>query len=123
MKDTSSSPTGILLRVFTGVSLASHWFHTPKSVNLRTPEVEFGKGDANWWRIPRYDSVLVSAADGSGKQIYTRNRALFRKQLVESVILHRRLQRRWAKLAAQYRKALPGLVSPEAWRRVFEENK
>ncbi|MDQ1125242.1 galactofuranosylgalactofuranosylrhamnosyl-N-acetylglucosaminyl-diphospho-decaprenol beta-1,5/1,6-galactofuranosyltransferase [Microbacterium sp. SORGH_AS 505] len=123
VKDTSSSPTGILLRAFTGVSLASHWFHTPKRVNLRTPEVEFGKGDANWWRIPRYDSVLVSAADGSGKQIYTRNRALFRKQLVESVILHRRLQRRWAKLAAQYRKALPGLVSPEAWRRVFEENK
>ena len=49
--------------------------------NLAQPEVEFGKGDAHWWRLPVYDSALVSAADGSGKNIYTRDRTKFRRML------------------------------------------
>jgi galactofuranosylgalactofuranosylrhamnosyl-N-acetylglucosaminyl-diphospho-decaprenol beta-1,5/1,6-galactofuranosyltransferase len=117
----ADTPSGTRLRLFTALSLVTHWIHSAKPENIETPEVEFGKGDANWWRIPRYDSVLVSAADGSGKQVYTRDRTMFRRQLLGSIVLHARLRRRWSRLAADYRRALPDLVSAESWRRVFEE--
>lgn len=120
-KHEFDSPRGLALRTFTVRTLLSHWFHTPDPANVDQPEVEFGKNDAHWWRIPTYDSALVSAADGSGKNIYTRDRAQFRRMLVDSVRLHRRLQREWPRLSAQYRRALPDLVSEAQWRATFEE--
>ena len=83
--------------------------------------MEFGKGDAHWWRVPLFDSALVSAADGSGKNIYTRDRAKYRRMLIDTVRLHARLRRNWPKLQAEYRAALPELVSDTAWQRTFEE--
>ena len=115
------NPTGLKLRWFTLSTLVSHWFHTPRPENLTQPEVEFGKGDAHWWRLPVYDSALVSAADGSGKNIYTRDRKKFRAMLLESVRLHRRLRREWPKLSAQYREAAHEITSLDAWKRTFEE--
>lgn len=114
------SPTGLHLRWFTLTTLLSHWFHSARPENIAQPEVEFGKGDAHWWRLPLYDSALVSAADGSGKTIYTRDRARFRRMLVDTVRLHARLRRQWPKLAAEYRAANDELASAEAWRRTFE---
>ena len=117
------NPTGMRLRWFTVSTLVSHWFHAPRPENIAQPEVEFGKGDAYWWRIPVYDSALVSAADGSGKNVYTRDRRQFRRMLAESVRLHRRLRREWPKLAARYRAAAPELTSLTAWERTFEESR
>jgi galactofuranosylgalactofuranosylrhamnosyl-N-acetylglucosaminyl-diphospho-decaprenol beta-1,5/1,6-galactofuranosyltransferase len=115
------SPSGLRLRWFTLSTLVSHWFHSPHPDNLAQPEVEFGKGDAHWWRLPVYDSALVSAADGSGKNIYTRDRKRFRRMLLDSIRLHRRLKREWPRLSTRYRAAAPGLTSLEAWTRTFEE--
>ncbi|MFC5432065.1 glycosyltransferase [Microbacterium suwonense] len=115
------SPTGARLRLFTLRTLVSHWLRTPDPANVERPEVEFGKGDALWWRVPRFDSALVSSADGSGKNIYTRDRAQYRRMLRESFLLHRRLRRNWARLQQQYRKALPELVSDASWQQTFEE--
>ncbi|MEV8218920.1 glycosyltransferase [Microbacterium sp. NPDC077391] len=115
------SPSGLRLRWFTLRTLVAHWLHTPDPANVTQPEVEFGKGDAHWWRVPRFDSALVSSADGSGKNVYTRDRAQYRRMLTESVKLHRRLRRNWPKLQAEYRAALPQLVSDDSWRRIFEE--
>ena len=114
------NPTGLRLRLFTATTLVSHWLHMPRPENLRQPEVEFGKGDANWWRLPVYDSALVNSADGSGKNVYTRNRAHFRSMLLDSVRLHRRLRREWPRLAARYRSAGDDLTSEAAWRSTFE---
>lgn len=115
------SPTGLRLRWFTASTLARHWFHRPAPENTTQPEVEFSKLDAHWWRIPVVDSALVTTADGSGKNVYTRDRAKYRSMLLESVRLHRRLSREWARLAGEYRAALPSLTSPESWRAAFEE--
>ncbi|MFD5225019.1 glycosyltransferase [Microbacterium sp. NPDC058342] len=115
------SPTGLRLRLFTVRTLISHWLHRPDPANVARPEVEFGKGDALWWRVPSFDSALVSSADGSGKNIYTRDRAQYRRMLRDSWMLHRRLRRNWAKLQEQYRKALPDLVSDASWQKTFEE--
>jgi galactofuranosylgalactofuranosylrhamnosyl-N-acetylglucosaminyl-diphospho-decaprenol beta-1,5/1,6-galactofuranosyltransferase len=116
------NPTGLRLRWFTAKTLVSHWFHAPRPENLDVPEAEFGKNDAYWWRLPAYDSALVSAADGSGTTIYTRDRAKYRRMLRESVMLHRALRRAWPRLSAQYRAALPELTSIEAWQRTFGES-
>ncbi|MEW2004985.1 glycosyltransferase [Microbacterium sp. NPDC079208] len=120
-KNEFDSPTGLRLRIFTLKTLLSHWVHRPDPANIARPEVEFGKGDAHWWRVPLYDSALVSAADGSGKNIYTRDRAKYRRMLRDTVRLHAQLRRRWPELQRQYREALPELVSPESWQQVFEE--
>lgn len=114
------SPTGLRLRWFTLSTLVSHWIHAPKPENLTQPEVEFGKGDAHWWRLPLYDSALVNSADGSGKNIYTRDRRKFRGMILDSLRLHRRLRREWPQLAERYRAASAELTSPEAWKRTFE---
>lgn len=121
-RNVFDSPTGLKLRWFTLSAVVSHWMHRPNPANVTQPEVEFGKGDANWWRVPHYDSALVSAADGSGKNIYTRDRKKFRSQLLDSIKLHAALRRRWPQLQEQYRRALPELVSAESWRRTFDES-
>lgn len=113
------SPTGMRLRWFTVTTLLSHWFHAARPENIAQPEVEFGKADAHWWRLPRYDSALVSAADGSGKNIYTRDRARYRRMLIETIRLHRRLRREWPRLAREYRAAAAELTSLEAWQKTF----
>ena len=115
------SPTGLRLRLFTLRTLISHWLREPDAANVSQPQVEFGKGDAHWWRLPQFDSALVSSADGSGKNVYTRDRSQYRRMLVDTFRLHRRLRRNWSRLQAQYRAALPDLVSDESWREIFEE--
>jgi galactofuranosylgalactofuranosylrhamnosyl-N-acetylglucosaminyl-diphospho-decaprenol beta-1,5/1,6-galactofuranosyltransferase len=115
------SPRGMRLRWFTFITLASHWFHAPRPENVQQPEVEFGKYDAHWWRLPLYDSALVSAADGSGKNIYVRDRAKYRRMLIDSVRLHRRLRREWPILSRRYRQAQSEMTSLAAWRTTFGE--
>ena len=115
------NPTGMRLRVFTLKTLVEHWMHQPAPENVARPEVEFGKDDAHWWRVPIFDSTLVSAADGSGKNIYTRDRKKYRRMLRETMQLHAELKRRWPELQKQYREALPDLVSPRSWQQIFEE--
>ncbi|WP_156762236.1 glycosyltransferase [Microbacterium karelineae] len=114
------NPTGMQLRIFTARALLSHFLRRPAPENVEMPEVEFGKEDAHWWRVPAFDSALVSAADGSGKQVYTRDRGKFRGMLLDSIRLHRRLQREWPRLAREYREALPRLVAQEEWNASFE---
>lgn len=113
------NPTGLALRIFTARTLLNHWFHKPKAANVTQPEVEIGKEDAAWWRVPEFDSALVSAADGSGKVIYTRDRAKFRQMLPESIRLHAELRRNWPELSRQYRAALSELTSTERWHETF----
>jgi len=114
------SPTGLRLRWFTVSTIAAHWLHRPRPENVAHPEVEFGKDDAHWWRVPAFDSALVNTADGSGKNVYTRDREKFRSMLRDSLRLHAALRRRWPALSAQYRSALTELTSPEAWQTTFD---
>ncbi|GAA4186513.1 glycosyltransferase [Gryllotalpicola kribbensis] len=87
----------------------------------RQPQPVLSKQQATWWRLPRLDSAIVITADGSGANRYTRDRARFRRQLRDSIRLHRRLAREWESLRARYRAALPELVSAESWRQHFED--
>ena len=81
--------------------------------------MELAKRDGTWFRLPYFDSALVSTADGAGKVRYTRDRKTFRRLLTDSRRLHRELKRRWPELSREYRAALPEITSPEAWREHF----
>lgn len=94
----------------------AHQLVMPVGAASRTsPASEVAYQDAVWWRLTDLDSVLVSAADGTGVAWYRRDPAGFRRQLARSVALHTRLWRRWGRLAAVYRAAMPELTSPERW--------
>jgi len=116
----ASAPTGLRLRWLTASSLVSHWIRTPHVHHRDRPEAEFGKSDAQWWRLAHYDSALVSTADGAGHNVYTRDRATHRALMRESAKLHAELRRRWPELQKTYRAHLPELVSVDAWRATFE---
>ncbi|HET7172964.1 MAG TPA: glycosyltransferase [Nocardioidaceae bacterium] len=84
------------------------------------PEVGVPHLDTYWWRLSHYDSALVSSADGSAAWWYKRNPEQFRDILVRSVRLHARLAREWPRLSAEFKEALPGLVSPDTWKATFD---
>jgi galactofuranosylgalactofuranosylrhamnosyl-N-acetylglucosaminyl-diphospho-decaprenol beta-1,5/1,6-galactofuranosyltransferase len=116
----AKGPRGIPLVLFTARMVARQWFTKPQPRNIAAPQVELAKRDATWFRLPVYDSALVSTADGTGKVRYTRDPRTFRRLVRQSRRLHRELKRRWPELSKQYREALPEITSPEAWRRTFE---
>jgi galactofuranosylgalactofuranosylrhamnosyl-N-acetylglucosaminyl-diphospho-decaprenol beta-1,5/1,6-galactofuranosyltransferase len=85
----------------------------------RRPEMALPYQDAAWFVMAKLDSVLVSTADGTSAAWYKRDPRLFRSIGWRSVIMHRRLKRRWPRLAAEYRAAAADFTSPERWRETF----
>lgn len=114
-----SSPAGARLAAFTAISTLRHWATRPEAQNVTSPQVELSKRDATWWRVPHFDSALISTADGRGKNWYRRDRTRFRALLKESAHLHTQLERRWAELAQSYRSSLGELTSLEEWKKTF----
>jgi galactofuranosylgalactofuranosylrhamnosyl-N-acetylglucosaminyl-diphospho-decaprenol beta-1,5/1,6-galactofuranosyltransferase len=85
----------------------------------RRPQLALPYQDASWWVLAKLDSALVSTADGTSAAWYKRDPRLFRSIGWRSLILHRRLRRRWPRLAAEYRAAAAEFTSPERWRETF----
>jgi len=83
------------------------------------PQGALPHADQQWWRLAQYDSVLVSAADGSSAAWLRRDPDRFRSLLRRSAALHSRLYREWDTLRETYRTAVPELSSAEAWRATF----
>ncbi|MCW4457826.1 glycosyltransferase [Microbacterium sp. MPKO10] len=116
---SSPGPRGISLAVFTAKMSLRHWFTRPATANQKRPQVELAKRDATWFRTPHYDSALVSTADGSGKSLFQRDRATFRRLLAESFSLHRQLRSNWNSLSKTYRRVMPTLTSVDEWNKSF----
>ncbi len=83
------------------------------------PEVELPAMDAKWYQLSRYDSAVVSMADGTSAALYQRDPAKFRELMVKTIEIHERFKREWPRLAAEYRAKLPEITSPEAWDATF----
>jgi galactofuranosylgalactofuranosylrhamnosyl-N-acetylglucosaminyl-diphospho-decaprenol beta-1,5/1,6-galactofuranosyltransferase len=86
----------------------------------RTPQVNLGAAEAHWSQLLKYDSAVVSTADGSGAVWYRRDRTMFADLARRSLALHRRLHREWPRLAARYGEALAEIASPSAWEGTFD---
>lgn len=113
-------PVGLGLGIYTARMLPRHWFRKVNEADAMAPELEYSKPDAVWWQIPQHESVIIGAADGSGKMWYRHDRAKFRRLLKEATSLRREIERNWERLSREYREALPRITSVEEWKKTFE---
>jgi galactofuranosylgalactofuranosylrhamnosyl-N-acetylglucosaminyl-diphospho-decaprenol beta-1,5/1,6-galactofuranosyltransferase len=88
-------------------------------LSRKHPEAEVAAMDAKWHLLSRFDSAVVSLADGSGAAWYKRQPAEFRAQLERSVALRARILREWPELSRRYKDALPDVVGQQAWKATF----
>jgi galactofuranosylgalactofuranosylrhamnosyl-N-acetylglucosaminyl-diphospho-decaprenol beta-1,5/1,6-galactofuranosyltransferase len=87
---------------------------------LRNPQAAVPHIDQHWGMLSKFDSALVSSADGTKVHWYQRDPKRFRSVMRRSGLLHARLTREWDGLAERYRAAADQLASPEAWRETFD---
>ncbi len=85
------------------------------------PERIIPAPDISWWRFSDIDSALVTSPDGIGVAWYQRDRALMRRFLFKSLMIHFKLWRKFPTLSEKYRDGLDGITSPEAWDRIFAD--
>jgi galactofuranosylgalactofuranosylrhamnosyl-N-acetylglucosaminyl-diphospho-decaprenol beta-1,5/1,6-galactofuranosyltransferase len=118
-KTTPASKVDLLTKAARGVL---HQFRTPRPGAAERPQLALPYQDASWWVLATLDSALVSSAEGGTAAWVQRDRRLFRALGLRSVVLHRRLHRRWPKLAADYRAAAADFNSPKRWRQTFADS-
>ncbi|MEV7637509.1 glycosyltransferase [Pseudarthrobacter enclensis] len=95
-------------------------FRKPDLQSLERPQAHLAHRENKWWTLSRYDSVLVSNAEGTGVSWLRRNPDLLKSKIVEASRLQAQLFRQWSTLSAEYRAALPRITSMESWRSTFE---
>ncbi len=116
---SSTTPTNRLNLLAKAASGTVHQFRRPRKGAAQRPQVALAGLDAGWWVLANLDSALVSTADNTAAAWYKRDPRLFRSLGLRSIALHRRLRRRWPRLAAEYRAAAADITSPERWRETF----
>jgi galactofuranosylgalactofuranosylrhamnosyl-N-acetylglucosaminyl-diphospho-decaprenol beta-1,5/1,6-galactofuranosyltransferase len=118
----STAPQGRLGKVQTVAKGAIRQVLPPRDFSRRHPEANVPHIDQKWWKLAQFDSALVSSADGTSASWYKRNPEMFRDLMQRSIAVHLRLAKEWPKLAEEYKRALPELVSPELWHQTFKES-
>jgi galactofuranosylgalactofuranosylrhamnosyl-N-acetylglucosaminyl-diphospho-decaprenol beta-1,5/1,6-galactofuranosyltransferase len=83
------------------------------------PEAVVPHVDQTWWLLTKFNSALVSSADGTKVAWYQRDPQRFWSLMRRASALHARLGKDWASLSERYKEALPALTSQEEWRETF----
>ena len=117
-KDDTEIPGRLSTLIAAGLA-ADQAARPVRPLSREFPEAELPAMDAAWYRLAKYDSAVVSMADGSSAAFYKRDPAKFRELMVKTIEIHARLRREWPRLAAEYRAKLPEITSPEAWDATF----
>ena len=91
----------------------------PRTLSREFPEAELPAMDSQWYRLQKYDSVVVSMNDGQSAAFYKRDPERFRAMMKETAEIHLRLRREWPRLAEEYRSKLGEITSVEAWAETF----
>ncbi|MGI5166809.1 glycosyltransferase [Spirillospora sp. CA-253888] len=113
-------PRGRHKVIMTAMSSALKHLSPVEQEALRHPQAAVAHLDQHWGMLSKFDSALVSSADGTKVTWYQRDPRRFRSIMKRSGLLHARLTREWDELAARYRAAAPELTSPDAWRDTFD---
>jgi galactofuranosylgalactofuranosylrhamnosyl-N-acetylglucosaminyl-diphospho-decaprenol beta-1,5/1,6-galactofuranosyltransferase len=114
------APEGRKALVRTALSSAVRQLRPVDSFSREHPEVTVPHVDQTWWLLSRFDSALVSSADGTKAAWYQRDPKRFRSLVRRNAALHTRLMREWPELSRRYRAAIPELTSPDSWRETFD---
>jgi galactofuranosylgalactofuranosylrhamnosyl-N-acetylglucosaminyl-diphospho-decaprenol beta-1,5/1,6-galactofuranosyltransferase len=118
----NTSPTNKLNLLTTAARGTLRQFRAPRPGAAQRPQLALAQQDASWWVLAKLDSAVVSSAEGTSAAWLRRDRQQFRALSLRSLVLHRRLRKRWSKLAAEYRAAAADLNSPERWRQTFADS-
>ncbi len=89
-------------------------------VAREVPQLNLSFHDARWFLLSRLDSATVGTADGRGVSFRQRDPKVFRRLLVDSTRLLRRMSREFPELQRRYREAAAELTSMERWGEAFE---
>ena len=116
---SSTTPTNRFNLLTKAASGTIHQLRPPRTGARVRPQMALPQQDTGWWVLVKLDSALVSTPDGSTAAWYQRDPRLFRSLGRRSIVLHARLRRRWARLAAEYQAAAPEFTSPQKWRETF----
>lgn len=108
-------PTQRELPRWTARQFARQWFKPTPDPDAM-PDVELARRDATWWRMPKYDSVVVTDSPRTSAVVYRRDREFLRRQFPANRAALAEIRKNWERLAEQYRAALPEFTSPEKWR-------
>ena len=118
----SSAPVGPVGKLKTVAKGAVRQVLPPREFAQKYPEANVPHLDLKWWKLMQLDSALVSSADGTSASWYKRDPKLARDLMQRSIAIHARLAKEWPRLAEEYKKALPDLVSPDTWHDTFERS-
>ncbi|HEX6247915.1 MAG TPA: glycosyltransferase [Nocardioidaceae bacterium] len=116
----AAAPVGPVGKVKTLARGALKQVLPPSELAKKFPQTAVPHVDLKWWKLMQFDSALVSSADGTSVSWYRRDPQLAKDIMQRSVAIHARLAKEWPRLAEEYRRALPELVSPETWHKTFE---
>jgi galactofuranosylgalactofuranosylrhamnosyl-N-acetylglucosaminyl-diphospho-decaprenol beta-1,5/1,6-galactofuranosyltransferase len=116
--DDFAVPSGLKNR-FTALMAPIRQMKKPRELSREFPEVELPAMDAQWYRLTKADSAVVSMPDGTSAALYQRDPEMFRELTSKTIEIHRRLLREWPRLAAEYRQALDDVTSPATWEKTF----
>lgn len=113
------APAIYALPLWTASTIVKQLFVPPKPLSREHPEAHVAHVDNKWWRMARYDSAIVTNAEGTAMAWYQRDPKKLWTLLPRSLALHAELGRRWKSLANRYREALPDITSMDAWGETF----
>ncbi|MGL5809826.1 MAG: glycosyltransferase [Nocardioides sp.] len=91
----------------------------PRPLSRQHPEAMIPGMDLKWHKLAAYDSVVGSMPDGTSAALFRRDHVRYRRLLVETISLHRRMWLEWPEFAKLYRSRLEEVTSPETWEKTF----
>lgn len=106
----SPEPRGVALVARVAWSVVSQLF---RNGDVRDTQRNILSTRTPWWELTRYNGATVIDNASGIVHVYRRDRVIYRRQLRESVKLHRAIRRHWGLLSERYRAA--DLTSPTAW--------
>lgn len=87
-----------------------------------TPQIQLNYSENRWWTVSKFDSVLVTNAEGTGVFWYQRDPKKLRENLARASKLHAQLFKNWEELRHQYRSAAAEVASYDAWANTFQKH-
>lgn len=86
------------------------------------PQIQLNYSENRWWTVSKFDSLLVTNAEGTGVFWYQRDPKKLRENLTRASKLHAKLFSDWSALRQQYRDAAAEVASYDAWAKTFEKH-
>lgn len=117
-----SSPGYQKLIPWTISTVGRQLFKPVDSLAKEHPQIQLNYSENRWWTVSKFDSLLVTNAEGTGVFWYQRDPKKLRENLARATKLHAKLFSDWSKLRQQYREAADRVASYDAWAKTFEKH-